>query len=235
VNAPSLRARLTCRATRVAALGIALCAAGLARATPSPVSTPPAADARPAIVVLGDSISAGYGLAAGSGWVVLLDDKLKSTGYGYRVVNASVSGETTAGARARLAHVLQVHHPSVVLVELGGNDGLRGLPVAQTRDNLEAIVTQVQDSGAVAVVIGMRMPSNYGPVYTERFAAVFGEVARAHHAPLVPFLLASIAADDANFQPDRIHPTAAAQPRLLDTVWPVLEPVLKGRRPAAAR
>ena len=198
---------------------------------------PAAAGAAPAstpnVVVLGDSISAGYGLPAGSGWVVLLGEKLRQTGYGYRVVNASVSGETTAGARARLAHVLDLHRPAVVLVELGGNDGLRGLPIAQTRDNLDAIVAKVQDSGAVAIIIGMRMPSNYGPLYTQQFAALYGEVARARHAPLVPFLLAAIADEDANFQPDRIHPVAAVQPQLLGTVWPVLEPVLKARAVAA--
>ncbi len=186
--------------------------------------------AAPGLVVLGDSISAGYGIPVTSGWVALLGERLKTTGYGYRVVNASVSGETTAGALARLAHVLELHKPSIVLVELGGNDGLRGLPIAQTKANLDRIVLQILDSGAVAVIIGMRMPANYGPVYTQQFADLYTQVARAHHAPLVPFLLAGIAADDANFQADRIHPVAAVQPKLLDTVWPVLEPVLKQQR-----
>ena len=191
------------------------------------------ATAAPSLVVLGDSISAGYGISVASGWVALLGERLKGTGYGYRVVNASVSGETTAGALARLPHVLELHKPAIVLVELGGNDGLRGLPIAQTRTNLDRITTLIQDSGAQPVIIGMRMPANYGPVYTQQFADLYAQVARTRHAPLVPFLLARIAADDANFQADRIHPIAAVQPQLLDTVWPVLEPVLRQRRKSA--
>jgi acyl-CoA thioesterase I len=189
------------------------------------------ADDAPRLVVLGDSISAAYGLTLADGWVALLAKRIERTGYVYRVVNASVSGETTAGALTRLPHVLQTHHPALVLVELGGNDGLRGLPVAGARANLDRIVTTIQASGAVAVVIGMRVPPNYGAAYADAFAAMYGEVARAHRAALVPFLLAPIASSDSNFQSDRIHPTAAAQPALVDVVWPVLEPLL--RRPPA--
>ena len=199
----------------------------------------PAADAAaggvadaPRLVVLGDSLSAGYGIPVASGWVALLDERLRRTGYGYHLINASVSGETTAGALARLPHLLTLHKPAIVIVELGGNDGLRGLPIAQTHDNLEQIVRLVQDSGAAPVLVGMRMPANYGPVYTQRFADLYAEIAHAHRVPLVPFLLAAIAADEANFQADRIHPTAAVQPKLVDTVWAVLEPVLKAHRAA---
>ncbi len=189
------------------------------------------ADDAPRLVVLGDSISAAYGLTLADGWVALLAKRLERTGYVYRVVNASVSGETTAGALARLPHVLETHRPSLVLIELGGNDGLRGLPVDSARTNLDRIVAAVQAGGAAPVVIGMRMPPNYGAAYADAFASMYGDVARARRAALVPFLLASIAGSDSNFQADRIHPTAAAQPALLDTVWPVLEPLL--RRPAA--
>ena len=200
---------------------------------------PPLADAgtgtgtddAPRLVVLGDSISAAYGLPLADGWVALLAKRIERTGYVYRVVNASVSGETTAGALTRLPHVLQTHHPALVLVELGGNDGLRGLPVAGARANLDRIVATIQASGAAAVVIGMRVPPNYGAAYADAFAAMYGDVARTHRAALVPFLLAPIVSSDSNFQSDRIHPTAAAQPALVDAVWPVLEPLL--RRPPA--
>lgn len=213
----------------------AVLAGPLARPALAAVPAPgPTAANAPTLVVLGDSISAGYGIPVAQGWVALLGGRLADQGYGYRVVNASVSGETTAGALARLPHVLALNAPALVLIELGGNDGLRGLPIEQTLSNLESIVARVQDSGAIAVVIGMRMPPNYGPTYTERFAALYGEVAARRHAPLVPFLLARVAADDANFQADRIHPVAAAQPALLDAVWPVLEPLLRrhGAKPA---
>lgn len=199
-----------------------------AAATPAP-----AAATGPAIVILGDSLSAGYGLRREEGWVALLERRLRTEGYGYRVVNASVSGETTGGALARLPRVLQVHRPALVIVELGGNDGLRGVPVTELRSNLERIVTLSKQAGANVLVAGMRIPSNYGPQYTERFFATFGEVAKQHRVALVPFFLDRIALDDRFFQPDRIHPTAAAQPYLLDTVWPVLQPLL--RKSVAAR
>jgi acyl-CoA thioesterase-1 len=203
----------------------------LVGAAPAPLAATQPAAAQ-TLLVLGDSVSAGYGIPLAQGWVALLAERLIHTGYGYHVVNASVSGETTAGALARLPHILSVQRPALVLVELGGNDGLRGLPVAQTSDNLERIVHLVQDSGASALLIGMRLPSNYGPEYTERFAAMYASVAHSRHVPLVPFLLAPIANDETNFQADRIHPIAAVQPKLLDTVWPVLEPLLHGAQKA---
>lgn len=220
-----------------------LCVLGLFALAPAAVSQPaarpaPAAPAAPTtapptLVVLGDSLSAGYGIRVEEGWVALLQKRLREQGYGYRVVNASVSGETTGGALARLPRVLQVHRPALVIVELGGNDGLRGVPVTELRSNLERIVTLSKQAGANVLVAGMRIPSNYGPQYTERFFATFGEVAKQHRVALVPFFLDRIALDDRFFQPDRIHPTAAAQPYLLDTVWPVLQPLL--RKSVAAR
>jgi acyl-CoA thioesterase-1 len=199
-------------------------------AAPAPSVAPGTAAAadgeRPAIVVLGDSLSAGYGIRVEEGWVALLAERLRAQGYGYRVVNASVSGETTGGALARLPRVLKAHRPAIVLVELGGNDGLRGLPVQEMRGNLDRIVAACRATGAAVLVLGMRIPSNYGPKYTAEFADAFGAVARAHGAALVPFLLAGVADDERNFQPDRIHPVAAVQPRLLDTVWRTLAPLL---------
>jgi len=214
---------------RIALIAIACC--GVAGTRPAAAAD---SAAEPSLVVLGDSISAGYGIPLASGWVALLGARLKTTGYGYRVVNASVSGETTAGALARLAHVLDLHKPAVVLIELGGNDGLRGLPIAQTKANLDRITAQIQDSGSTPVIIGMRIPTNYGPVYTQQFADLYAQVAHARHVALVPFLLARVADDDANFQADRIHPIATVQPQLLDTVWPVLEPVLRQQRKSAS-
>lgn len=186
------------------------------------------------IVVLGDSLSAGYGLNVADGWVALLATRLEQTGYGYHVVNASVSGETTQGALARLPHILEIHRPAIVIVELGGNDGLRGLPVPEARANLERIVSLARQAGATPLVLGMRMPPNFGAKYTEAFAAMYQDVARSAGAPLVPFLLASIADDDSNFQADRIHPTKAAQPALVDAVWPVLVKLLKKPAPTPA-
>ncbi len=177
--------------------------------------------------MLGDSLSAGYGIRLEEGWVALLQKRLHDQGYGYRVVNASVSGETTGGALARLPRVLQVQKPSIVIVELGGNDGLRGVPVAEMRANLEKIVVLSKQAGADVLVAGMQIPTNYGPQYTRQFTGTFAEVAKQQKVGLVPFFLEKIAADDKWFQPDRIHPVAAAQPLLLDTVWPSLKPLLK--------
>ena len=180
------------------------------------------------ILVFGDSISAGYGLPnVEQGWVAMLAARVKSAGYGYQVVNASVSGETTAGGLARLPRALAVHHPAVVVIELGGNDGLRALPVAQMRANLEAMVDLARGAGARVLLVGMRIPPNYGPEYAERFRGVYAEVARAKRLPLVPFLLDDVALDPALMQADGIHPNAAAQPRLLGTVWPALAPLLR--------
>jgi acyl-CoA thioesterase-1 len=181
----------------------------------------------PVILVFGDSISAGYGLAhVEQGWVELLKTRLKTQGYGYQVVNASVSGETTAGGLARLPRALELHHPKIVVLELGGNDGLRALPIAQMRNNLTQMVDMASAAGAKVLLLGMRMPPNYGPQYTEQFAMVFSELAREKKLPLVPFLLTDIALSPTLLQGDDIHPNAAGQPILVENVWPTLRPLL---------
>ena len=182
----------------------------------------------PAILVFGDSISAGYGLArVEQGWVGMLRAKLKDEGYGYQVVNASVTGETTAGGLARLPRALALHHPRVVVLELGGNDGLRALPIDQMRSNLGRMVDLSVDSGAQVLVLGMRIPPNYGPEFTEKFFTVFADVARDKRAPLVPFLLNDIALSPNLMQADGVHPNELGQPKLLDNVWPRLRPLLR--------
>lgn len=182
--------------------------------------------ARPTLVVLGDSLSAGYGIRVEEGWVALLTRRLADLGYGYQVVNASVSGETTEGGLARLPRVLATHHPAVLVLELGANDGLRGLPVGGLRENLVAIVRGARAAGAKVLLVGTRIPTNYGPDYTRSYFASFAEIAKAERVPLVPFLLERIALDERNFQADRLHPVAAVQAELLDTVWPHLRPLL---------
>jgi acyl-CoA thioesterase-1 len=185
----------------------------------------------PVVLVFGDSISAGYGLPrVEQGWVALLQAKLKDQGYGYEVVNASVSGETTAGGLARLPRALGLHHPVVLILELGGNDGLRALPIPQMRTNLTQMIDLATAAGAHVLLLGMRIPPNYGAQYTEQFAAVYADLARAKHVALVPFLLNGIALTPALMQADGIHPDEAGQPRLLDNVWPALAPLLE--RPA---
>ncbi len=182
----------------------------------------------PVILVFGDSISAGYGLArVEQGWVELLRTRLKREGYGYQVVNASVSGETTAGGLARLPRALEMHHPKIVILELGGNDGLRALPVAQMRSNFEQMISLSMASGAKVLVLGMRIPPNYGPQYTTQFERVYGDLARADKLPLVPFLMDHIALQPTLMQADDIHPNADGQPFLLDNVWPVLRGMLQ--------
>jgi acyl-CoA thioesterase I len=189
-----------------------------------------AADAAPpTLLVLGDSLSAEYGLPRGSGWVSLLEQRLAQQKKDYRVVNASISGDTTSGGRSRLPALLVQHRPAVLVIELGGNDALRGLALTQTRDNLLAMTSAAQAQGARVLLLGMRLPPNYGQAYGEQFAAVFAEVAKERRAALVPFLLKGIAdtADPtAMFQPDRIHPLAAAHPTILDTVWAVLKKLI---------
>jgi acyl-CoA thioesterase-1 len=187
-----------------------------------------AADA-PVVLVVGDSVSAGYGLASGEGWVDLLAAKIKSDGYPYRVVNASISGDTTAGGRARLPALLKQYQPAIVIVELGGNDALRGGNLQATRGNLDAIVSAAQTAGAKALIVGMQLPPNYGAAYVHEFGALFGDVAKARKAALVPFVFEGFGDDLAQFQPDRVHPTAAAQPRILANVWPSLSPLLRKR------
>jgi acyl-CoA thioesterase-1 len=187
---------------------------------------PAVADGKPVILVLGDSLSAGYGIPVEQGWVARLQQRLDAEGYGYTVVNASVSGETTAGGLERLPRALAKHKPAVVVIELGGNDGLRGLPVGELRANLEALVTRSRAAGAEALLAAIRMPPNYGPQYTQKFYAVYESLAREKKVPWVPFFLEGVALRDDLFQDDGIHPDLAAQPILLDNVWPVLEPLL---------
>jgi len=178
------------------------------------------------VLVLGDSLSAGYGLARGEGWVELLAERLAARHPGVAVVNASISGETSAGGAERIEALLARHRPQVVVVELGGNDGLRGLALTATRTNLERIVAAAQGAGARVLLLGMRLPPNYGPRYSEGFARIYPEIAAARGAALVPFFLAGVGEDLAQMQPDGIHPRAAAQLRLLDNVWPYLEALL---------
>jgi len=188
----------------------------------------PADAAAPVILVFGDSISAGYGLPrVEQGWVALLQARLKDQGYGYQVVNASVSGETTEGGLARLPRALNLHHPAIVVLELGGNDGLRALPVAQMRDNLSRMAELAEAAGAKVALLGMRMPPNYGPQYAAQFTQAYSDVARDKKLPFVPFVLAGIATLPGLMQADGIHPNDAGQPQLLDNVWPALKPLLK--------
>ena len=179
------------------------------------------------ILVFGDSLSAAFGLRPEQGWVALLDTRLKTQGYGYEVINASVSGETTSGGLERLPRALQLHQPGTVILELGANDGLRGLPLGSMRDNLAHIVQLARASGAHVLLVGIRMPPNYGPRYSDEFARVFPEVANQYHLPLVPFLLAGVALDPTRMQEDGMHPNAQGESPVLDTMWPYLKPLLK--------
>lgn len=179
--------------------------------------------------MLGDSLSAGYGLGPAESWVALLEKRLQAQGYEYRVVNASISGETSGGGLQRLPRALELHKPDIVIVELGANDGLRGLPLRQTRENLTQIITTARQAGAQVLLVGMRLPPNYGPRYTNGFTNLYRDVAAATHVALVPFLLESVALKPALMQEDGLHPTAAAQPALLETVWPHLLPLLRKR------
>jgi acyl-CoA thioesterase-1 len=182
---------------------------------------------QPVVLVIGDSLSAGYGVAVDATWVALLQKRLAAQGYGYRVVNASISGDTTGGARARLPRALELHKPAVVILELGGNDGLRGLPLRQVRENFQFLIERAQAAGAKVVLVGMRMPPNYGAAYADAFHALYGELASRYGTPLVEFFLEGVALDEKLMQADGIHPTAAAQPRLLENLWPALQKVLK--------
>jgi acyl-CoA thioesterase I len=177
--------------------------------------------------VFGDSLSAAYGIARTRGWVTLLEERLKRERIDYSVVNASVSGETSAGGRARIDAALARNRPALVIVELGGNDGLRGLPVAQMKQNLGAIAESSRRSGARVLFVGMKLPPNYGPDYTAQFEAAFRELASQHKAALVPFMLEGIAEKPEYFQSDRIHPTEEAQPLILERIWPALRPLLR--------
>jgi len=179
------------------------------------------------ILVVGDSLSASYGIDVESGWVARLQQRLEEHKLNYKVINASISGDTTANGRVRLPRALAQHEPAVVVLELGGNDGLRGLPLEEMKRNLAAMIEESKKSGAEVVLIGIRLPPNYGPRYNERFRAVYEDLAARYRLPLVPFLLDGVYEQDGLMQPDGIHPTAAAQARMLDNVWPKLRPVLK--------
>ena len=181
----------------------------------------------PVILVFGDSLSAEYGIARGSGWVTLLSDRLRREGFPHRVVNASISGETTAGGLSRLGTTLKKQQPQFFLLALGANDGLRGLPVAQTRKNIESMLTLAANAGAQSMVIGIRMPPNYGPEYTRAFDRLFEDIALRRSLPVVPFLLEGIAENPSYFQADAIHPNEKAQPRILNNVWPTLSKLLQ--------
>ncbi|WP_408734399.1 arylesterase [Paraburkholderia bannensis] len=199
--------------------------------TTAAAATPPATQAvaaKPVIAVLGDSLSAEYGLPRDTGWVALLRQRLTSERIDYSVANASISGDTTSGGLARLPLVMQRMKPSVVIVELGANDALRGVPLATTNSNLRAIVAQIRQGHAQPVLVGMYVPPNYGPDYTQNFHALYGQLAKELHVPLVPFLLAGLENKPDLFQADQMHPTQQAQPLLLDNVWPTLKPLLGG-------
>lgn len=176
----------------------------------------------PVVLVLGDSLSAAHAIPVEAGWVALLDRRLSDSGRG-RVVNASISGETTAGGLARLPGLLAEHRPGLLVLELGANDGLRGLPIAQISDNIEAMVELAQAAGAAVLLVGIELPINYGPRYRGALREVYAELARRHGTGLVPFLLEDVALAPGLMQEDGLHPTAEAQPRLLETVWPALE------------
>ena len=175
--------------------------------------------------MFGDSLSAAYGLRAGEGWVALLEKRL--AGKGYRVVNASVSGETTSGGRARLPRALEQHRPQIVVLGLGGNDALRGLPIPTAEANLADMIERVRASGARQLLLGIRVPPNYGAAYTERLQAMYVQLAERNKLPFVPFFLEGVALDSRLMQADGIHPNAAGQPRLLENVWKGLEPLLQ--------
>jgi acyl-CoA thioesterase-1 len=178
------------------------------------------------VLIVGDSISAGFGLDTRKGWVALLEQRLKQEGFDDKVVNASISGDTSAGGLARLPAALAAHKPEVVVIELGGNDGLRGQPPAQLKQNLASMIQASQDSGAKVLLLGMQIPPNYGKRYVDAFAKVFGEVAEEKKVPLVPFFLEGVGGHPDLMQADSLHPAVAAQGKLLENVWPTLKPLL---------
>ena len=179
-----------------------------------------------ALLVVGDSISAAFGLDSRQGWVALLEKRLQEEGFDHRVINASISGDTSAGGAARLSALLAEHRPELVIIELGGNDGLRGQPPAQLQQNLASMIDRSQAAGARVLLLGMRLPPNYGTRYTSAFAQVFVDLAEQKQVPLVPFFLEGVGGVQTMMQADGLHPAAAAQSRLLENVWPTLEPLL---------
>lgn len=189
-----------------------------------------AAEAAQAILVFGDSLSAAYGMSRESGWVALLEQRIRREKPGYRVINASISGETTSGGRYRIEQALAEHRPSVVILELGANDGLRGLPLDATRANLDAIIAACRNRQARVLLVGMRLPPNYGTAYAGKFQAIYEQAARRHKVSLLPFLLEGFADRAELFQADGLHPTAAAQPLIMERVWVSLQPLLAKSR-----
>ena len=197
----------------------------------------------PVVLIVGDSLSAGYGIELRDAWPTLLQQRLRQQGYPHAVVNASISGDTSAGGRARLADALKRQRPEIVILELGANDGLRGLSLSATRANLAAMIQTTHATGARVLLVGIHLPPNYGPEYTKKFHAIYHDLARAHRLALVPFLLEGVALNPALMQSDGLHPRAVAQPRLLDNIWPKLLSLLKPAvspsnrppQPAAAR
>jgi acyl-CoA thioesterase-1 len=193
----------------------------------------PAAQAQqsaPVILVFGDSLSAGYGIHVEQGWVSLLARRIAQSGYGFSVINASVSGETSAGGLGRLPHALEVQKPRILILELGANDGLRALPLANTHDNLERMITLAQAHAVTVLLVAIRLPPNYGERYTSGFYNIYTDLAQAHKLALVPFLLDQVALNPALMQADGLHPNEQGQPLLLDNVWPVLSPLLRAIR-----
>ena len=193
------------------------------------VCLPAAHGAEQTIVVVGDSLSSGYGIAAEQSWVAMLEDRLQAEGYGYRIVNASIAGDTSAGGLARLPRLLAAHDPELVVIELGGNDGLRGQPVATLRDNLAKMIELSYESGADVVLAGIQIPPNYGTTYTQGLAAVYPELAERFDAALIEFILEDVALNRDLMQPDGIHPNAAGQKVVFTNVWRVLGPLLTPR------
>jgi acyl-CoA thioesterase-1 len=191
------------------------------------IALPALAAPAPVVLVYGDSLSAGYGIHVEQGWVNLLAKKIAAEGYGFRVVNASVSGETTDGGLARLPRALEVQQPRVALLELGANDGLRGLPLNGTRANLDKMITLLQSHHVAVLLLGLRLPPNYGERYNSGFVNMYQDLAASHHIALLPFLLENVALTPGLMQADGLHPNEQAQPLLLDNVWPKLLPLLR--------
>lgn len=206
-------------------VAVLLCLTACTPEQPAPRIVPDQGDL-PVFLVVGDSLSAGYGIEAGQGWVNLLQDRLAAEGFNYNVVNASVSGDTTSGGLARLESALPRLQPEIVVIELGANDGLRGIQLPVIEKNLKSMVEKSLDAGARVALLGMRIPSNYGPRYADQFHDLYDKVAKHHGIPLVEFFLDGVALNPRLMLPDRIHPNAAAQPRLLDNAWPAIEAAL---------
>ncbi len=212
------RARVQC--------AIGTCLVVLASLAVPAIAQPASPSAQRTVLVMGDSLSAAYGFSAAQGWVALTGDRIATSNPGWRVVNASISGETTAGGAARISEALKVHRPAVVVIELGANDGLRGLSLVQTRANLERMITASKRAGAEVLLVGMRMPPNLGRDYTQGFERNYSDLAKQHDTAFLPFLLEPIVTQRGAFQADNLHPVASVQPRLRDHVWAVLEPLL---------